>query len=276
MPPPTTERHAWESAYSRTWEAVGEAAPGGALAETVASRRTALLAAHRQRTLQAREGLRRGLLRHVVVVLDLSRSMLDAGGTAWRPNKGSAAARAVLQFAATFLDANPISQLGVVSVYDRVAHALCPLTAALRDVDAALRRAAAASGDWSLQNGLEAAAKVLAAAPEHGSREIIVVTGSLSSNDPGDVHETIAGLAACPYPALCGLPLLCSSHLLFSYFFHSEFSSLFSSLSLSLSLSRPSPPPSGPAMLDRLHKRRGVCAAAPGEADRRFHWRADA
>uniref|UniRef100_A0A182MI03 C2H2-type domain-containing protein n=1 Tax=Anopheles culicifacies TaxID=139723 RepID=A0A182MI03_9DIPT len=49
-------------------------------------------------------------------------------------------------------------------------------------------------GEPSLQNGLELALKTLRLIPQHASREILVIMGSLTSCDPNDVHLTIENL----------------------------------------------------------------------------------
>lgn len=43
----------------------------------------------------------------------------------------------------------------------------------------------------SIQNGLEIALKTLKMVPSHASREILMILGSLTTCDPGDINETI-------------------------------------------------------------------------------------
>lgn len=45
-----------------------------------------------------------------------------------------------------------------------------------------------------MQNALEMARGLLLPVPAHCTREVLIVFGSLSSNDPGDIHQTIASL----------------------------------------------------------------------------------
>lgn len=47
-------------------------------------------------------------------------------------------------------------------------------------------------GEASVQNALEIAVSRLRQVPAHSSREILMIMGSLSTCDPGDVHETVA------------------------------------------------------------------------------------
>lgn len=50
------------------------------------------------------------------------------------------------------------------------------------------------AGELSLQNALETASRSLSQIPSYGSREVLVVTGSLSTVDPGNIFDTIAEL----------------------------------------------------------------------------------
>lgn len=47
------------------------------------------------------------------------------------------------------------------------------------------------SGEPSLQNALKLAASSLKMLPSHASREVLVIMGSLTTCDPGDINETI-------------------------------------------------------------------------------------
>ena len=49
-------------------------------------------------------------------------------------------------------------------------------------------------GNPSLQNALEMARGLLLPVPAHCTREVLIIFGSLSSTDPGDIHQTINSL----------------------------------------------------------------------------------
>lgn len=51
-------------------------------------------------------------------------------------------------------------------------------------------------GDPSLQNALEMARSTLAHLPTTSSREVLLLSGSLTSCDPGNIHQTVAALKA--------------------------------------------------------------------------------
>eukprot|EP00968_Pinguiococcus_pyrenoidosus_P028087 scaffold7625_cov277-Pinguiococcus_pyrenoidosus.AAC.6 len=46
----------------------------------------------------------------------------------------------------------------------------------------------------SIQNSLELAMALLKTVPQYGTKEVILVYGSLTSTDPGDIHTTIESL----------------------------------------------------------------------------------
>lgn len=48
------------------------------------------------------------------------------------------------------------------------------------------------TGEPSIQNGLDIALQTLKMIPAHASREILLILGSLTTCDPGDITETIA------------------------------------------------------------------------------------
>jgi transcription initiation factor TFIIH subunit 2 len=49
----------------------------------------------------------------------------------------------------------------------------------------------ACSGEPSLQNALELALRSLHMLPSHASREILILMGSLTTCDPGDISVTV-------------------------------------------------------------------------------------
>lgn len=47
------------------------------------------------------------------------------------------------------------------------------------------------TGEPSLQNSLDLAFKALKLLPSHASKEVLLIMGSLTTCDPGDIGETI-------------------------------------------------------------------------------------
>ncbi|KAI9335596.1 Ssl1-like-domain-containing protein [Zopfochytrium polystomum] len=113
--------------------------------------------------------------------------------------KLDAALSAAERFIEEFFDANPLGSLGVVATRDGGAERLTELSGAVAEHVAAVRkkrRVAECSGDASLQNALEVAMRSLSHIPPHGTRDILVLHGSLSTSDPGDIVQTLRRLVA--------------------------------------------------------------------------------
>lgn len=71
------------------------------------------------------------------------------------------------------------------------------------------------TGEPSLQNSLELAAKTLKMLPSHASKEILLIMGSLTTCDPGDIGETIQ---VCKLRLLKLYDFSYSNVLIFSHF----------------------------------------------------------
>ena len=156
--------------------------------------------------------LQRGIIRHLVLLLDLSSAMSEKD---LRPTRYILTLRTTIDFIKDFFEQNPISQLAIIDMRDGLSHRLSEMsgnpaihTAALQKLleDVATNPTQPSAngvvseldtgprGSPSLQNGLELARAGLAATPSHGTREILIVFGALLSADPGDIHNTIRNL----------------------------------------------------------------------------------
>ncbi|BDD59141.1 hypothetical protein MAP00_004375 [Monascus purpureus] len=113
-----------------------------------------------------------------------------------RPNRYLLTLRYTQEFVVEFFEQNPISQLGVLGLRDGLAIRISDLsgnpTEHLNAIEAL--RSQDPKGLPSLQNGLEMARGALFHTPSHGTREILIIFGSLLSSDPGDIHQTITTL----------------------------------------------------------------------------------
>ena len=139
--------------------------------------------------------LQRGIIRHVLLVLDLSEAMLDKD---MRPNRYLVAIRYAQEYVREFFEQNPISQLGVLAMHDGVCIRVSDLggnpgehMAALASLRDDPRTSRQPKGSPSLQNALEMARASLFHTPSHGTREVVIVLGALVSLDPDDIHRTI-------------------------------------------------------------------------------------
>ncbi|KAK5997191.1 General transcription and DNA repair factor IIH subunit ssl1 [Cladobotryum mycophilum] len=178
---------AWEQS-KRTWETgLPEEDQDGVL--NLASYE----AERRKRLLRDTTPLQRGIIRHLVLVLDMSFAMAekDLLPTRHRLTFSYAAA-----FVKEYFEQNPISQLGIVGMRDGVAVRISDVGGnpaehleRLKDLEGQ-----DPSGNPSLQNALEMCRGALFHAPSHGTREVLIIYGALLSSDPGDIHETINNL----------------------------------------------------------------------------------
>lgn len=184
--------HVWEQPMERTWDELEEDESG-----RLKSRRL-----ERQRVRKARlDGgadlagrvVERGMIRYLYLVVDFSRAMRE---TDFRPSRRAVAVDYVGQFVHEFFGQNPISQLGVIVCYDGKAQTLTHLSGNPREQTRVLSSFERVGGDLSLQNGLEHALDSLEQIPLYGSREVLVVMGSLSSCDPGDIYQSLDRLRA--------------------------------------------------------------------------------
>ncbi|KAJ5495596.1 General transcription and DNA repair factor IIH subunit ssl1 [Penicillium diatomitis] len=180
------QRGAAEWELSRTWETLVEGADG-----TISSTVEGLLeASKRKRLLKDTTPLQRGIIRHLILILDLSQSMAEKD---LRPTRYLLALRYAQEFVREFFEQNPISQLGVLGLRDGLAIRVSDISGNPTEHLTAIQelKTQDPKGLPSLQNGLEMARGALFHTPSHGTREVLVLFGSLLSSDPGDIHQTI-------------------------------------------------------------------------------------
>lgn len=109
----------------------------------------------------------------------------------FRPSRMAIMAKHVEAFVREFFDQNPLSQIGLVTIKDGVAHTLTDLGGSPESHIKALLGKLKSSGDSSLQNALELVHEHLNQIPSYGHREVLILYSALSTCDPGDVMETI-------------------------------------------------------------------------------------
>ncbi|KAL2794188.1 Ssl1-like-domain-containing protein [Aspergillus keveii] len=178
-----------EFELSRTWETLVEGADG-----TISSTVEGLLeASKRKRLLKDTTPLQRGIIRHVILLLDLSQSMMEKD---LRPTRYLLTLRYAQEFIREFFEQNPISQIGVLGLRDGLAVRISDMSGNPTEHITAIQdlRSQDPKGLPSLQNGLEMARGALFHTPSHGTREVLIIFGSLLSSDPGDIHQTIRTL----------------------------------------------------------------------------------
>ncbi|KAI9831059.1 MAG: hypothetical protein M1826_003957 [Phylliscum demangeonii] len=190
----------WEDLH-RSWEKVVEGADGS-LRGAVDG---VLEGAKRARLQRDTTPLQRGIIRHLVLVLDASAAMAE---TDLRPTRFLLTLRYAGLFVREFFEQNPLGQLAVLAMRDGLAVRVSALGGNPAEHSAAMQALrpvpgagaggglaeAPTSGYPSVQNALEMARGVLYQAPAHGTREVVVVLGALLSCDPGDIHQTVRAL----------------------------------------------------------------------------------
>ncbi|KKF94111.1 TFIIH basal transcription factor complex p47 subunit [Ceratocystis platani] len=142
------KRGAWEE-VNRSWDTVVEDEQGGlSLAEV-------LEAEKRRRLMRDTTPLQRGIIRHLMLVLDMSFAMAEKD---MLPSRYRLVFSYAADFVKEYFEQNPISQMGIIGMRDGV--------------------------------GLAANSNT----PSHGTREVLVIYGALLSSDPGDIQDTVANL----------------------------------------------------------------------------------
>ena len=139
--------------------------------------------------------LQRGIIRHLVLILDLSSAMSEKD---LRPNRYVLTLRYATAFITEFFEQNPISQLGIIGTRDGLALTISPLSGNPNDHITNIQKLGKEEpvGQASLQNALDMARAALFHAPAHSTREVLILFGSLLTSDPGDIHTTISALVA--------------------------------------------------------------------------------
>lgn len=134
--------------------------------------------------------LQRGIIRHCLLVLDLSQAMMEKD---LRPTRFLLTLTYTMAFVREFFEQNPISQLGILGMRDGLAIRISELSGNPNDHISALKelRNTEPKGAASLQNALDMSRAALYHTPSHGTREVVIILGALSSADPGDIHQTI-------------------------------------------------------------------------------------
>ena len=180
----------------RSWELVSEGKDGtisGAVESILDARK-------RQRLIKDTTPLQRGIIRHLIIILDMSIAMAEKD---MRPTRFLVSLQYITQFVHEFFEQNPISQLGIIGMHDGIAVPISDMSgnpsthllnlAKIRPTQSTIPKYTP-KGNPSLQNALEMSRAALFHAPSHGTREILLIFGALHTSDPSDVHSTISNL----------------------------------------------------------------------------------
>eukprot|EP00920_Eleutheroschizon_duboscqi_P025872 GHVT01063910.1.p1 GENE.GHVT01063910.1~~GHVT01063910.1.p1 ORF type:complete len:477 (-),score=34.73 GHVT01063910.1:396-1826(-) len=134
--------------------------------------------------------IRKGMIRNMLLLVDMSNAMREMD---FRPDRLNCALACAEAFIREFFHQNPISQLGSIVMRSMTAVDVQPLSPNPDDQIAKLRKAKREGTDGapSLQNGLQRACSMLTLIPPYGTREILIIFGSIRTCDSGNIHETI-------------------------------------------------------------------------------------
>ncbi len=177
--------YSWEKGINASWEAVKEDEEGNIIPLSSNAERDRI---HLLKKARITQSIRRGLIRFLVVAVDLSQS---AGEKDYRPSRLEVCKQQLQQFFVQFYDQNPISQLSLMVTRDRLAEKVSDLSGNPKHHIQKLQTLLEVRGLASLQNTLQLASAMLKHIPNYGSREILIVYNSLSSCDPGNIFDTI-------------------------------------------------------------------------------------
>ncbi|KAN0063788.1 hypothetical protein ACQY0O_003838 [Thecaphora frezii] len=181
--------YSWEATYKRSWDNVHEDESGsleGAVRQMIEGNK-------RKRITRDVAPVQRGIIRHLVLLLDLSTSMLEKD---LRPNRFDLTLQYAREFVNEYFDQNPIGQLAIIGTREGIAERIAMMGGNTVDHVSSLanKRRLEPRGEPSLQNALEMARSSLAHLPASNSREILAIFGSLTTCDPANIHDTVAQL----------------------------------------------------------------------------------
>ncbi|TIA98361.1 hypothetical protein E3P94_02541 [Wallemia ichthyophaga] len=187
-PPKKDTGYSWESEYKRSWDVVAED-ESGSLTTSV----NAFIERNKRRRRLGGEAIQRAIIRHTLLVLDLSSAMSDRD---MRPNRYLLSLEYAREYAREYFDQNPIGQLGCIAMRNGVAEWISKMTGSAHDITKALtnKNKLEPSGEPSLQNALEMGRASMTHLPTHASKEIVIVYGALTTCDPGNIHDTLRSL----------------------------------------------------------------------------------
>lgn len=147
--------------------------------------------------------MQRGIIRHLILVLDMSECMIEKD---LQPTRYFLTLAYTIAFIREYFEQNPISQLGIIGMRNGVGETVSDMSGnptehikniqRYRGLNATTNPPIEPKGSPSLENALEMARAALFHAPSHGTREVLLVMAALHSVDPGDVHQTIDSLVA--------------------------------------------------------------------------------
>ncbi|EGC33332.1 TFIIH subunit [Dictyostelium purpureum] len=181
-------KYKWEKELEKSWLDIREDEHG--LRVSVEKERS-----NRNRRLKSTnidiQRVRRGMQRHLCLVLDLSKTLANQD---LKPSRYQVLIQNTEQFIKEFFDQNPISQLSIIITKNSKAEKISELSGNPQRHIQAMKDAIAMEGEPSIQNSLDVAISSLCYVPKYGSREVLFLFSSLTTCDPTDLAKTIQTL----------------------------------------------------------------------------------
>lgn len=195
---PGGDSYAWESTEQGSWDQIEEDPITGCL--KLYTKDEQIL--RKRRRDDGLRGVRRGIIRFCVLVIDMSENMALND---LKPTRANLAVATAVSFVREFFDQNPISQLSVVTTRDDVSTKMSPLSSDISVHVDALQKILrlGPKGNSSLQNTMDLTTEILKSVPVYGMREMLCIYGSLSTCDPGDVYASMDKLVSERIRASC-------------------------------------------------------------------------
>lgn len=186
---PDEKSHAWLAPMSRTWEDIEEDEKGELKSTRIDQQRAKKKSFEQQLT----KVVEKGMIRYLYVILDNGDAM---SLNDLKPSRRQLVLDLMETFIRDYFDQNPISQLGYIVTWRKVAEKVTEVSGNPTQQLEALRATIESKrdGEISLQNALTIAVTSLAQIPSYGSREVLIVMGALSTCDPTDINQTIQSL----------------------------------------------------------------------------------
>eukprot|EP00994_Dinema_validum_P008922 NODE_847_length_1302_cov_72.954509_g621_i0.p1 GENE.NODE_847_length_1302_cov_72.954509_g621_i0~~NODE_847_length_1302_cov_72.954509_g621_i0.p1 ORF type:complete len:428 (+),score=109.67 NODE_847_length_1302_cov_72.954509_g621_i0:62-1285(+) len=177
------DAYSWEGEMERPWENIEEDEEGNI--------KTSHTATYHRRTVHSESELvvRRGVIRYLYVVLDMSEAANDKD---MPPSRLAMMLETLLDLISEFFDQNPLSQMGIILTRDSVGEVLCfssnrkVLEDTVEDIYLSV-----GSGSPSVENVLLLAMNAFDDIPGYASKELLFLYNSMQSCDPGHIFAAI-------------------------------------------------------------------------------------
>lgn len=134
--------------------------------------------------------LRKGVFRHVIILFDMSYSMRERD---FKPDRINAFMDCLEAFLNEFFYKNPVGQVGVVALKKNSGKLIQEMTSNADDILESMKKeiGEGLEGSPSLQKGLQIGYDLLCDKPPYGTREILILYGSIRTCDKQNILNTV-------------------------------------------------------------------------------------